>query len=318
MIVTVTINAALDRTLTVPNFRAGQRHRASRSLTLAGGKGINVARALKRLDVPVVATGLAGGATGTRIIEGLTGEAILNDFVRIGDESRTSTAVVDPTSTSYTEINEWGPMVRPEELEMLMEKLHYLSRGAQAVVFAGSLPRGVEEDFYAEAVRDLNRRGVETVLDSEGEPLRRGAEAEPFLVSPNQLEAEGLVGQELNEDEEFLMALDAIADRGPRNVLITLESGCFMLVREDRRQRRLHAVAPLVDPVSAVGSGDVLLAGILAARVAGQAPEEALKWGVAAGTAAILEVGAGRFDPREAQRLRSRVEVVELEPVVAE
>src|SRR5213076_1757915 len=138
MIVTVTLNAAIDRTLTVPNFQLGQRHRASQGLTLAGGKGINVARALKRLDVPVVATGLAGGRTGTRIIEELTSEAILNDFVRIGDESRTSTAVVDPTAGSYTEINEWGPAVTEEELQMLREKLHYLSSGASAVVFAGS------------------------------------------------------------------------------------------------------------------------------------------------------------------------------------
>src|SRR5438876_9003372 len=221
MIITVTLNAALDRTLTVPNFQRGQRHRASGGLTLAGGKGINVARALKRLDVPVVATGLAGGLTGTRIVEELTGEAILNDFVRIADESRTSTAVVDPTASSYTEINEWGPHVDPEELGMLREKLHYLVSGAGTVVFAGSLPRGVEDDFYAEAIRDLNRRGVETVLDSEGQPLRLGVEAEPFLVSPNQPEAEGIVGQELNEDDDFLMALDAIAERGARNVLLT-------------------------------------------------------------------------------------------------
>ena len=96
MIITVTLNAALDRSLTVPIFKLGHRHRSSDVLVLAGGKGINVARALKRLDVPVVATGLAGGRTGTRIVEELTEEAILNDFVRIRDESRTSTAVVDP------------------------------------------------------------------------------------------------------------------------------------------------------------------------------------------------------------------------------
>ena len=143
MIVTVTLNAALDRTPTVPNFQLGQRHRASEVLTLAGGKGINVARALKRLDVPVVATGLAGGRTGTRIVEELTAEAILNDFVRIGEESRTSTAVVDPTEMRlYLEINEWGPRVTTDELQTLLEKLHYLSRGADFVVFAGSLPRG--------------------------------------------------------------------------------------------------------------------------------------------------------------------------------
>ena len=141
MIVTVTLNAAIDRTLTVPNFQLGQRHRASQGLTLAGGKGINVARALKRLDVPVVATGLAGGRTGTRIVEELTAEAILNDFVRIDGESRTSTAIVDPAGGSYTEVNEWGPHVGPEELEMLLEKLVYLSQGADYVIFAGSLPR---------------------------------------------------------------------------------------------------------------------------------------------------------------------------------
>ena len=94
--------------------------------------------------MPVVATGLAGGRTGTRIVEELTAEAILNDFVRIADESRTSTAVVDPMGASFTEINEWGPQVEPDELEMLREKLRYLSRGADVVVFAGSLPRGVE------------------------------------------------------------------------------------------------------------------------------------------------------------------------------
>src|SRR6266480_5433532 len=117
MIVTVTLNAAIDRTLTVPNFQRGQRHRASAGLTLAGGKGINVARALKRLGIPVVATGLAGGRTGTHVVEELTAEAILNDFVRIGDESRTSTAVLDPTAGSYSEINEWGPYVEPDEID---------------------------------------------------------------------------------------------------------------------------------------------------------------------------------------------------------
>ena len=317
MIVTVTLNAAMDRTLIVPNFQRGQRHRASQGLTLAGGKGINVARALKRLDVPVVATGLAGGRTGMRIVEELTAEAILNDFVRIADESRTSTAVVDPTGGSYTEINEWGPQVEPEELAMLLDKVDYLARGADFVVFAGSLPRGVEHAFYGEAIRDLNRRHVRAVLDSEGEPLRLGAEAEPYLVSPNQREAEGLVGQELNDQEDFMMALDRIADLGARNVLITAETGCFGLFREERRRLLFRAEAPRVDPISAVGSGDVLLAGFLAARVAEEPLEGAFRRAVAAGAASTLELGAGRFDPREAARLQAGVRVEELAPVVS-
>ena len=315
MIVTVTMNAAVDRTLTVPNFQRGQRHRASEGLTLAGGKGINIARALKALGVPVVATGLTGGRTGTRIVEELTAEAILNDFVRIEDESRTSTAIVDPTGGSYTEVNEWGPHVQPEELEMLLEKLAYLSRGADYVVFAGSLPRGIDDGFYAEAIRELNRRGVLTVLDSEGEPLRLGTQAEPFIVSPNEREAESLVGQEFHDDDDFLAGLGAIAELGARNVLITRESGCWALLRSDREPRRYRALAPRLEPVSAVGSGDALLAGFFAARLEQRSDEEALRAAVAAGAASTLELGAGRLEERAAGRLVAGVQVAELEPV---
>ena len=314
MIVTVTLNAAIDRTLTVPNFRPGHRHRASDGLTLAGGKGINIARALKRLDVPVVATGLAGGRTGTRIVEELTAEAILNDFVRIGDESRTSTAVLDPTAGSYSEINEWGPYVEPEEIEFLLEKLRYLSRGAEFVVFAGSLPRGVDDGFYAEAIRELNRLQVRTVLDSEGPSLSRGIETEPFLVSPNQREAEDLVGQELFEDEDFIQALEQIADMGARNGLITFESGCYARLREERSVRLLKATAVRIEPISPVGTGDVLLAGFLGAWSEVRPAEEALRAAVAAGAAATLEAGAGRFDTREAARILHDVQVAELVP----
>jgi 1-phosphofructokinase/tagatose 6-phosphate kinase len=318
VIVTVTLNAAIDRTLNVPNFQRGQRHRATEGMTIAGGKGINIARALKTLGLPVVATGLAGGRTGTRIVEELTNEAILNDFVRIEDESRTSTAVVDPTGNTYTEINEWGPQVRSEELEFLGEKLAYLSGSADAVVFAGSLPREVDDGFYAEAIREANRRGVQTVLDAEGEPLRAGVQAEPLLVSPNQREAEALAGQEFNEEDDFMIGIDTIAERGARNVLISHESGCFALLREEREPRRFRVDAPRVDPVSTVGSGDVLLAAFLAARLEDRPAEEALRQAVAAGTASTLTVGAGRFDPKEMSRLVDSVRVTELEPAAAE
>jgi 1-phosphofructokinase/tagatose 6-phosphate kinase len=317
MIVTVTLNAAVDRTLTVPNFQRGQRHRASSGLTQAGGKGINVARALKTLGLPVVATGLVGGSAGARIVEQLTHEAILNDFVHIEGESRTSTAVVDPTGGTYTEINEWGPAVQPEELDMLLDKLRYLTQDASYVVFAGTLPRNVDDGFYAEATRDLAKRGVASVLDTEGEPLRLGVEAEPFLVSPNQEEAESLVGQEFHDEEDFRIALDGIADMGARNVLITTDDGALALLREDRETHRYRANAPQVDPVSVVGAGDVLVAGFLAARHAGRSHQDALRAAVAAAAASTLELGAGHFDPRQAGRLQAGVEIDELEPVEA-
>jgi 1-phosphofructokinase family hexose kinase len=317
MIVTVTLNAAVDRTLLVPNFQVGQRHRASVGFLSAGGKGINVGRALKRLGVPVVCTGLAGGRNGTLLVEELTQEGILNDFVRIRGESRTSTAVLDPTSNIYTEINEWGPEIAEDELDTLREKLAYLTQGAEFVVFAGSLPRRVEADFFAEVVRDAGRRNQLAVVDTEGEPLRVGTAAEPYLVAPNVREAEELVGHEFVDEEDLAGALDEIADLGARNVLITLETGCYALLREDRNEVRLRARVPELEPVSRIGAGDTLLAGFLAARAAGRSFEDAVRSAVATGAASVLEPGPGRFDPREASRLTPLVTVEHLERVIS-
>ena len=119
-------------------------------------------------------------------------------------------------------------------------------------------------------IHELARRHIPAVLDSDGEPLRFGVEAEPFLVSPNQREAEALVGQEFHDDEDFQLGLDEIAELGARNVIITSESGCFALSARGARRRRFRAVAPRVEPVSRVGAGDALLAAFLAARVAGR------------------------------------------------
>jgi len=318
MLVTVTLNAAIDRTLTVPNFQRGLRHRASQALTLAGGKGINIARSLKVFGIPVVATGLVGGRTGVRVIEELSHESILNDFVRIEGESRTSTAVVDPLTGSHTEINEWGPHVEPEELKALRQKLLSLAADAEWVVFAGTLPRGVDDAFYADAIKDLTRRKVRCVLDSEGTALRLGVEAEPYLVSPNQHEAESLVGQEFSDEDDFVMALETIGEMGPRNVLISHEGGCYALFREERKLRRYRASIARIEPVSPVGSGDVLLAGFLAACRAGRSLEEALCQAVGAATASTLETGAGCFDLEQAAEYARQVEISELEPVAAQ
>src|SRR5215469_12565112 len=118
MIVTVTVNAAIDKSLSVPNFQPGRRHRTVEQRTMAGGKGVNIARTLKALGQPVIATGFAGGATGTQIVERLTEESILNDFVRIREESRTNTSVLDPTTGGQTEINERGPSISEHEIEL--------------------------------------------------------------------------------------------------------------------------------------------------------------------------------------------------------
>jgi 1-phosphofructokinase family hexose kinase len=309
MIITVTLNAAIDKTLAVPNFRLGRRHRAVEQTAMAGGKGVNVARALKALGQPVIATGVAGGPTGTRIIEQLTEEAILNDFVRIREESRTSTAVVDPTSGEQTEINERGPSVAPAELELFIDKLLYLGKGAEVCVFSGSLPRGVEDDLYSRLVEELGRKGVVTILDSEGEPLRLATRAGPAVVSPNELEAEELVGHEFDGEDDRRTGMREIVQLGAREAIMTLPDGCLALLDGTLYRATLDPI----EPVSAVGSGDAFLAGFVAARYGGSDGDECLRFAVACGAESTQHFGAGVLDPREVERLQSEVAVEALE-----
>jgi 1-phosphofructokinase family hexose kinase len=314
MIITVTLNAAIDKSLSVPNFRLGRRHRTVEQRTIAGGKGVNIARTLKALGQPVIATGFAGGATGTHIVEQLTEESILNDFVRIREESRTNTSVLDPTNGQQTEINERGPSVSEREVELFRDKLLYLARGAAIVVFAGSLPPGVEPDIYAALIGELEGMDVTTVIDTDGEPLRQAVRAEPDVVSPNMLEAEELVGHEFAGETERSQVVREIAALGAREAIMTLPDGCFAQVLIDGQPRLKRARIEPREPIAKSGSGDAFLAGYLAARYEGRAPDQCLRFGVACGAESTGRLGAGLIDPREARRLMGDVDlsVVEL------
>jgi 1-phosphofructokinase/tagatose 6-phosphate kinase len=314
VILTVTLNAALDRTLTVPSFSSGHRHRATDAIALPGGKGVNIARALKCLGEPVIATGLAGGRTGTTIIEELTAEGILNDFVRIREESRASTAVVDPMIGEQTEINEVGPAVGPDEIAVLFDKLRYLSKGADLVVLAGSLPREVPEDVYATMLRDLNASSIPVALDAFGANLRAGLAGEPMIISPNRREAEEVVGYEFQDDSDLASGAERLAQMGARIVLIHDDDGCVARFGAGKDVRTFRArLAPVSDIVATVGSGDAFLAGFVSSWLAHQDQERALRRAVACGAANALRLGAGALDPDDAEAFARRVEITEID-----
>src|SRR3954453_7440473 len=313
MIITVTLNTAIDKTLAVPNFRLGRRHRTVEQTSMPGGKGVNVARVLKTLGQPVIATGLAGGPTGTRIVEQLTHLSVLSDFVRIREESRTNTAVIDPTTGEQTEINERGPSVSEQEVELFTDKLLYLARGASMCVFAGSLPRDVDVDVYAGLIRELKRMGVTTVVDSEGDPMRHAVRAEPHVISPNVLEAEELVGHEFNDEDDRVMAVTEMVQLGAAEAIMTLPDGCVASVLIDG-DRALHRV--WIEPreaVAAGGAGDAFLAGYVAGPHTGGRPEEGLRRAVACGAESTGRLGAGLVDAREVERLLAEIEVQRLD-----
>lgn len=312
MIISVTLNAAMDRTVAVPNFRQGHRHRSVESRTVPGGKGINVARALGLLGRPVIATGLAGGATGQRVIEQLGEESLLTDFIRISEETRINLAVIDPTSGEQTEINERGPTVKQNELDAFIHRLDYLAGGAKLCVLAGSLPPGVDVEFYARLVTTLRSRGIMVLLDSEGEAMSAGMRAGPHMITPNQLEAEELVGHEF-ETADVFEVLSELIDLGPAEAAITMPNGCVAVVGDGPEQRMLEVTIDPLDPISTVGSGDAFVAGYMAALYDGQSPERCLSYGVACGAESTQHLGAGWLDRSRAESLLDSVNVRQVE-----
>jgi len=313
VILTVTLNAAIDRTVAVPNFRLGRRHRSVESRTVAGGKGINVARALSLLGRPVIASGFVGGPNGTRVLEGLQEESVLTDFTRIASETRINLAVIDPTSGEQTEINERGPAVSPEEVKRLFDRIGYLAGGAKICVLAGSVPPGAGDDLYARLVDDLSRRGVPVVLDAEGEAMLAGVRAGASMVTPNEAEAEELVGQEFADKGDIAQGLLELVRLGANEAAITRPDGCVAAVGEGSSRRLLEVHTESLEPVSSVGSGDAFVAGYVAARYEGRSAEDCLAYGVACGAESTQHFGAGTVDRNQVERLLGEVSVHDLE-----
>ena len=236
--------------------------------------------------------------------------------IRTKSES-TDTAVIDPTTGEQTEINERGPKVTPHEVELFVDKLLYLAKGASVCVFAGSLPRDVDTDIYAFLIRELRRLNVTTVIDTDGDPLRRAVRSEPDIISPNVLEAEELVGHEFNDSEDHLIAVREMVSLGAREAIMTAPDGCYALMTLDepgtpQRLYRVRVSSGSIEPRATVGSGDAFLAGFVAARYAGLSTEECLVRGVACGAESTRHLGAGLIDPERVSRLLAETEVQRL------
>lgn len=312
MILTVTLNPALDRTMVVPNFQAGFRNRAIDTVVFPGGKGINVARAARTLARPVIATGFLGGRRGDQVLADLNSEGILNDFVRIQDESRLTMAVVDSATNSVTEITELGPEIRPEEVDLLHEKLEYLGKAADIAVLAGSVPRGLDDDCYVQMIERLQRQGVKTFFYTYGDPLRRGIKANPDFVFPKLVEAEKVIGYEFTSLNDRILAARRMREMGAGSVVITFRYGCVAELADGESSRTYVGKMPEVDAVSPLGWGDALVGAYAVRLLEGAEPIECLRFGLGCATASLMQYGAGVFLPADAAELAGAVELEEV------
>ena len=306
MILCLNLNAAIDKTIVVSSFEINKIHRPESVVSLAGGKGCNVARALKTVGEKPVVSGWVGGFAGQYIEKELHREQIQTDFIHTDFESRTCTSILDGEKQTMTEIYELGESIPLEKIDELRNHITAILGKYKAITLSGSLPPGVPSNFYAELIEIARKENVLTFLDTSGEALRKGVEAGPFFVKPNETEAKSILGFKSDDALDFAQAAAEISKRYSTNVLLSIGAKGAIAAKAGET---FMAKGPSVEAKSAVGSGDCMLAGLVHGFLQGLSFEEAVSCGVAAGTANTLMIGAGQFNIEDYERLRGQVRV---------
>ncbi|WP_435216669.1 1-phosphofructokinase family hexose kinase [Streptomyces sp. bgisy034] len=302
MILTVTLNTALDITYRVRALRPHASHRVSEVTEHPGGKGLNVARVLAALGHEVTVTGFTGGATGRVVQERLTGvPGVVDALLPVSGATRRTIAVVDERTGDTTQLNEPGPTVTPAEWSALQEAYDDLLASASVVALCGSLPPGVPVGAYAGLVRSAKAAEVPVLLDTSGEALRRGVAARPDIIKPNADELAELTGS-----HEPSRATQDARRRGARAVVASLgEAGLLAVTPEGRWQAapptRLHG--------NPTGAGDAAVAGLLSGLVEKLPWPDRLTRATALSAATVVSPAAGEFDRATYEEFLSRVAV---------
>ena len=278
MIYTVTLNPSIDFIVRLDHLELGSINRMTSDDKFAGGKGINVSRILQRLDVDNTATGFIGGFTGRFVEDGLTAEGIKTNFVQVSEDTRINVKI---KAGEETEINGAGPKISDEKLEELKAILAGLS-SEDTVVFAGSAPSSLGNQVYNTLIPIAKKAGAEVVCDFEGQTLLDSLNYQPLLVKPNNHELADIFGVELNGLEDIEKYAREILAKGAKNVIISMAGDGALLVTP----AAAYFAKPIKGTVkNSVGAGDSMVAGFTGEYVKSGDPIEALKWGVACGTA---------------------------------
>ncbi|MFC5800916.1 1-phosphofructokinase family hexose kinase [Streptomyces formicae] len=306
MILTVTLNTALDLTYAVPALVPHTSHRVTEVIECPGGKGLNVARVLAALGHEAVVTGFAGGPTGAVLRELLAGVPVRDALVPVAGNTRRTLAVVDAATGDTTQLNEPGPTVTADEWAAFLGTYETLLRGADAVALCGSLPPGIHVGAYAELVRRARAAGVPALLDTSGEPLRRGIAARPELVKPNADELAQLTGS-----RDPLRATHDARRRGARAVVSSLGPDGILAATADGTWQAAPPSKVLGNPT---GAGDSAVAGLLSGLVESLPWPDRLTRAVALATATVLSPTAGDFDRATYEELLPKIAVTEHAP----
>lgn len=289
MIVTVTLNPAIDKTVEINNVQINSVNRVSSVRLDAGGKGINVSKIVLSLGGKSKAIGFLGGRAGTFIKAYLDEMGIENNFIAIKGETRTNLKIVDPLQHTNTDINEMGPNITAEDIKQIDRYISQSVDEKSVIVLSGSVPPNVDQDIYQKWIYRAKEKGAKTILDADGELLQRGIKAGPYLIKPNIHELERLLDQKISSVEEIVKCSRIIMDKYRINIVAVSmgEKGALFLNKETA----IFAKGITVDVKSTVGAGDSMVAALAYAIDEGYAFEKAVTLAVAAGTANVMTCG---------------------------
>lgn len=309
MIATITLNPTIDRTITVHGLILDEANRWTSLRLYAGGKGIDVSRAVHEMGGKTIAYGFIGGATGRTVEILLDEEGVPFSFTPIERETRTNFIIADTKNSQQTRIDAPGPRISERELERFKQKIRRIDPKPDLMVFGGSVPPGVPTNIYYDLVKECKAFKVKCTLDSAGQWLKEGIKAKPYLIKPNVHEAEGLLEVELPTEEAIIKAALSFVEMGIE--IATISRGKDGIIAATKKSI-VKAVSPPVKTVSAVGAGDCAIAGLALKLAYGKPLIEACQLAVAMGSAAVLTPGTELCHRADVKRLLSKVKVSEM------
>ena len=307
MIVSLTPNTTIDLTVFVPKLITDTTLRASRTVYSLGGKPTDASWILGRMGVGSLALGLAAGSVGHKVNVMLEAYGVTTDFVSAEGETRINTVIIDESTGEHTTITSASMFVKPSHLDALRERYRAALKSASVVITGGSLPPGMEPEFYVEAIHMAREQGVPVLFDASQPNLEVGLRARPTFIKPNNHELSALVGKELDSAEAlYASASDVLARYGSEVVISRGNKGVLAVLREGS-----YRIPPIpVDVSSPAGAGDALLAGLAHAVHHGRPIEDGLRLGVAAATAVCLQPGTAAYELADMRRFLPRVELI--------
>lgn len=307
MIKTLTLNPAIDETISIENFRLDEVNRIKQSRKDAAGKGINVSKVIKALGSKSIAMGLIGGDSGEWIHKELKKMNIESDFVKTSGETRVNIKIVDPQNKTFTDLNAKGAFISEEETNLVLRKFTENISEEDIAVLAGSLPQNVPDNVYQNIIEKLSKIGVKTILDASGSSFEKGLEAGPSLIKPNVEELEMLLDIKINTKEEVAIAARKLIEEYDIEYIVVSDggNGSYFITKSES----VWAKGIKVDVKSTVGAGDSMVAALALSLERRDNLENMAKWAAATSTANVMTEGTQTGDLHTIEKLYSQIEI---------